>query len=656
MNKLRTGCRGIVCLLVGLLITLLIESMFVLGEREIPLILFPAMVVAFSGLLFVSGSWKKLVAVFASVCGFSLIIVLILWGNISEFSSVSNYRNADSEFGMKTFFTDQKIMLIVPHQDDDLNVLGGTIEEFVHYGSDVYVVYLTNGDMTPAEFRYAEAIACLEKQGVPEDHVIFMGYGDQWQEDGPHIYNADPGTVVQSRAGFFATYGTSDHPPYHDGVDYTIENLLADMESIIMEYMPDVIFSCDYDEHSDHKAISLIFDKVMGRILKSGSDYQPRVFKGFAYRTAWNGVFDFYSLNIKSTKNKYEVGFKPQIEYYRWEDRVRFPVNASTLSRSLLGSGLYDCLNAYTSQHAYQKALGIINGDKVFWERFTTSICNRAIISATSGEPELLNDFMILDNDDVVDKDRMPYDGVWIPEPMDEEKTVSVILPEVTDLSSIVLYDHPSPEQNILEAVIRFDNGDLLTVGPLDPIGAPTVIDVQQKQVSSFQVELSLTEGADAGLSELEAFTGSRENTKGFVQLMDMNDEFVYDYITEPSGETVLQLYAYGKVPAVGPENYKVYSDNERCSVKWSEQGIAVACPPGENAVISVVSQDESVWDRVYIHNPGWLNRARIKACQLTELFGLDIPENYQREEILNHFAVRRFQTKLWNLHYRLTH
>ena len=97
-------------------------------------------------------------------------------------------------------FADQKIMLIVPHQDDELNVLGGTIEEFVRYGSEVYVVYLTNGDMTPAEFRYAEAIACLEKQGVPEDHVIFMGYGDQWQEDGPHIYNADPGTVVQSRA------------------------------------------------------------------------------------------------------------------------------------------------------------------------------------------------------------------------------------------------------------------------------------------------------------------------------------------------------------------------------------------------------------------------------------------------------------------------
>ena len=658
MYKFRVAIEGVLCAAIGIFITLLIELALILAGREMSMVLFPVLAAAISGLLFFSSfrSVAKFFAVLISLCGTVLVSAAVLCGNAERFQADSVYQNADAGAGVKIFFADQKIMLIVPHQDDELNVLGGTIEEFVRYGSEVYVVYLTNGDMTLAETRFSEAISCLSKQGIPEDHVIFMGYGDRWQEDSPHPYNAEPGQIVQSRAGFFTTYGAAGHPPYREGADYTMDNLLADMESVILEYRPDVIFACDYDEHVEHKATSLVFEKVMGRILKNTEDYRPRVFKGYANRTAWNGVHDYYGLNIASTQRAYYKDFAPEVEYYRWEDRIRFPVDASGLSRSLLGSKAYDLLATHFSQQAVRKGQGIINGDKVFWERHTSSLCNQAEIRVTSGNPGLLTDFMLLENNNIVDDDNLPYDGVWVPELSDPEKKISVILPELSDLDDLVFYDHPSPDHNVLEMRITFDNGEQITVGPLDPIGAPTTVAVNQKQSSSFEVELTVTEGERAGLTELEAFAGPRDYPKGFIQLTDTDGEFVYDYITDPSGEITLHLYHFGNVPEIKPEHYSISVDNERCLVEWSEQGIIATCPRGEAATVSVISAEGDIWDRAYIRNPGKLDRLQVKACQLVELFSLDHPENVERDRFLQQFVLHRFQTKLWNFCYRLTH
>lgn len=664
MNKLRLGLFGILCAATGILAALLIEFLVILGGREMPMVLFPLLIMGITGILWFAArkSLLKVSVVLVAICGTVFVSGIFLRGSMDAFRDGSDYRNADADGGVKTFFANQKMMLFVPHQDDEMNVLGGTIEEYVRYGSEVYVVYLTNGDFltegdfNPTETRYAEAIDCLEKQGVPEDHVIFLGYGDQWQENGPHIYNAAPGEIVPSRAGFAATYGSPDHPPYHDGADYTIENLLADMESVILEYRPDVIFCCDYDEHLDHKAISMLFEKVMGQILQRNSDYQPRVYKGYAYRTAWHGIYDFYSINLKSTQSISERWFEPQVAYYRWENRVRFPVNASGLSRSLLGSGQYDLLESHVSQDAHLKAQGVINADKVFWERYTNSLCSRADIQVSSGDGRRLNDFMLLDNAGIVDTDRLPYDGAWTPEATDTEKAVTVTLPERSDVASIVLYDHPSEEQNVLQAVITFDNGQQLETGPLDPIGAATTIAVDQKQIASFTVELTLLEGSEAGLTELEAFADSPDCARGFVQLMDGDGNFAYDYITDSSGEVLLQVYGYGNIPAINPENYQVSLDNEACGAAWSDGGIVVSCPSGEAVMVSITSEEDGIWDRAYIRNPGFLYKKWMEASQFTELLQLDIADNSEIDGMLQRFAVRRFGAKLWNLYYRVTH
>ena len=43
-------------------------------------------------------------------------------------------------------YADKSVLLIVPHQDDDINLMGGMLEEYVRYKSDIRICFYTNGD------------------------------------------------------------------------------------------------------------------------------------------------------------------------------------------------------------------------------------------------------------------------------------------------------------------------------------------------------------------------------------------------------------------------------------------------------------------------------------------------------------------------------
>lgn len=93
-------------------------------------------------------------------------------------SNVYNFEDVDN--GKKAVFSDKSVMLIVPHEDDEVFLLGGTIEEYIRYGSEVNVVFATNGDAFLTEEikekRLNEAISALSFMGVDEKHVVFLGY------------------------------------------------------------------------------------------------------------------------------------------------------------------------------------------------------------------------------------------------------------------------------------------------------------------------------------------------------------------------------------------------------------------------------------------------------------------------------------------------
>lgn len=531
--------------------------------------------------------------------GAALLAVLCLLG-WNSFSGNAAYASPDD--GKAQLYGGHRVMLVVPHQDDDINILGGVMEEYVRYGSELYVVFITNGDYHgETEIRFQETIRVFSDMGVPAERVIFLGYGDGWQEPGPHIYNGEAGTVMTSHHGKMATYGTAVHDAYRENRAYTIDNMMEDLESVILEYRPNVLFCSDYDHHIDHKATTLLFEKVMGGILKKNPDYRPTVYKAYAYGTAWEAELDYYGDNIGATKNPFEEPYSQKPAVYRWEDRTRFPVEGNTLSRSLMASTAFARLAGYDSQGAQWQAVSVTNGDKVAWKRRTDSLCLTAEIAVDSGEGARLNDFMLLENDNLVDEAHLPYDGIWIPE---GEGTAAVTLAEPSDLSCIVLYDHPAPAHNVKNARICFNDGTLMDTGALDPNGAATVIPVEKKKVSAFSVTLLETEGELAGLSEIEAFAQADCPEGRFIKLMDSDGNFLYDYLLPENGEAVLTLYRHGSIPALTEENYEVCVVGGEGTARFENGKIAVWCPAGKTMVLTVTCTETCISDSITLRNP----------------------------------------------------
>ena len=59
---------------------------------------------------------------------------------------------------------------------------------------------MTNGDYYGiGETRIREAISLYDFLGLPEDHVIFLGYGDNLHTQDYHIYNAPESEVIPSQ-------------------------------------------------------------------------------------------------------------------------------------------------------------------------------------------------------------------------------------------------------------------------------------------------------------------------------------------------------------------------------------------------------------------------------------------------------------------------
>lgn len=87
----------------------------------------------------------------------------------------------------------KKIIVFAPHPDDETLGCGGTIAKKIAEGYEVLIVVMTDGrflllkgygidcDPTPEEvkeIRKGEVLRATKILGVPEDHVVFLGFVD----------------------------------------------------------------------------------------------------------------------------------------------------------------------------------------------------------------------------------------------------------------------------------------------------------------------------------------------------------------------------------------------------------------------------------------------------------------------------------------------
>lgn len=535
---------------------------------------------------------KKKRAVLIVLMALVLAVLAVVCVYETELNKLDSNDGVDNSF-YDSQFKNKKVMVIVPHEDDDLLISGQVLPPMYKNGADVRVVFATNGDKRVSAYtRQSEACNALEKLGIPREKVIFLGY-----PDGTQLYVGKKAFSFSS--GWDHTYAGKGFKDYHfdrfgTHAKYTAENMVDDIESVVLEYRPDYILAIDFDTHTDHRGVSISFEKAMERILKKESGYTPKVLKCFGYSLAWKSKPDFYALNIKSTvmqdreKNN-DPSYETDVPQYRWNNRVRLPIDKKSLSHSILRCSEYKALSEHLSQYAYCYSERIINGDSVYGNRRTDSLTYNADISVSSGDASLLNDFRLIGVGNRTAGLHVKLENcVSRFDKNDAQKTVTVKFDSPKTVSCVSLYDNFGLNSNILGGVITFSDGSKVEVPALNADGSETRVVFEPKHnITSFTFKVTEYEGV-AGLDEIEAFENA-DYDMGFSLIKLKNadtDDYIYNYLITPD-EKSLNLGVYLSNPNAGytikiiegdsvklEGNTLVFDDDfEKCTVRAELNG-----------------------------------------------------------------------------------
>ena len=194
-------CRIVQSVFLAAEITVLADLLFAAGETPLPRAAFWGLFLAAAALSLWRGFTRKgRRIVFLSIAGAAVLSTLALFTAWSAAAPKTAYEAPETE--PKAIFSEKRVLAVVPHEDDDLNLLSGVTGQFTDAGSEVYVVFVSTGDAAGlGEKRVYEAINALSLDGVPEENIIFLGYGDSIPDDGIHIYNAAPNAVTERADG-----------------------------------------------------------------------------------------------------------------------------------------------------------------------------------------------------------------------------------------------------------------------------------------------------------------------------------------------------------------------------------------------------------------------------------------------------------------------
>lgn len=512
-----------------------------------------------------------------------------------------------------SIYANKTVMMFAPHEDDEINIYGGIIEQYVANGSDVKIVFYTNGDVYGlGKLRIREACDVAKFYGIPEQNVIFMGYSDSiCDANGKHIYNCDAEQHLTSVKGYKKAYGTSSHPSYTDK-SFTRENIVEDFKALIGENRPDVLYCCDYDSHADHRAIGLFFEEALGEILKTDMFYSPTVYKGFAYSLAWMGKLDYYSLNSKSTHQWVVDEYMVENNVYKWEDRLRLPVSADSLSHVMQNASSYEAMMYYSSQTATDHANGILNNDKVFWERRTDSLLYNAEIMATSGDASRLTEFKLNDSEDIKDQSIMPCSNAWVADPADDNRAVMIKLPQNESICQVNIYASPLDCDKIVDLTVKvgfhqFNTGELHK-------GCNTfVFDAIETDRLALRIDNYI---GNACILKVEAFSTPDKSDIQVVKLVNSEDDLCYDYYIKHKGEEKFTIYQY---PTFANDEFTVDAVGQ-IECDYADGVVTVKCEEGNEGTITVSSKSNpDVYDEVRISNPSKAKRDEIKKKQALE-------------------------------------
>ena len=173
----------------------------------------------------------------------------------------------------------QRVLFVSPHPDDETLCCAGSIQRARAAGAQVWVVWLTSGDgfefdaillnrsprpgqaamLRLGERRMNEARAAARVLGIPQDHLIFLGYPDGGLL---HLF------LEHYTAPYASRYTGRTAVPYagalRPGAPYTGQNLERDLARVLDTVRPDVVLlPSPEDQHPDHRAASSFVTRLL---------------------------------------------------------------------------------------------------------------------------------------------------------------------------------------------------------------------------------------------------------------------------------------------------------------------------------------------------------------------------------------------------------
>lgn len=198
---------------------------------------------------------------------FSFILLVML--------SSFNLRADDSVMSPVEITSEDRILILAPHPDDEVLGAAGIMQRAVHLKVPLKVVFLTYGDSNQWSFllyrkhfvimpkavqkmgdvRRQEAIAAASILGVDEKNLTFLGYPDFGTMN---IWTAH----WNDRKALTSMLTRVKHVPYasalRPGAPYKGEEILQDVRKIIRDFKPTKIFlSHPADHNGDHRSLYL---------------------------------------------------------------------------------------------------------------------------------------------------------------------------------------------------------------------------------------------------------------------------------------------------------------------------------------------------------------------------------------------------------------
>ena len=270
------------------------------------------------------------------------------------------------------------IVIVVPHEDDEILMSAGVIRKAVEAGISCTVVMATNGDYECSNYekgqnRLRESIAGLQVLGLSKEHLEIMGYADTGmpREDSflTHLYEEVEEEKCYPSSCTQETYGLVEKDEFHKKKwgkhgKYCRLDFKKDLKEILREKKAEHIFTTSqYDTHGDHAALYWFVCEVLDE-LRNEEGYEPSLYCGLIHSCAGDEVWP-----LRDTK-KFTCpdGLEGQ---HPWEKRCTLELPEEMKQEKGTDNLKYQALQQHKTAlepDAYEFLMAFIKDEEVFWK------------------------------------------------------------------------------------------------------------------------------------------------------------------------------------------------------------------------------------------------------------------------------------------------